>query len=35
MHTSVRNELELKHYELELALFEPELKFTLKKNNGP
>ena len=35
MNTSVRNEPEPKHYELKLALFEPELKLTFKKNNGP
>ena len=33
--SSVRNEPELKHYELKLALFEPELKLSFKKNNGP
>ena len=31
----VRNEPELNHYELKLALFEPELKLTFNKNNGP
>ena len=35
VHTSVRNEPDLKHYELKLALFVSELKLTLKKNNGP
>ena len=33
--SSVRNEPEPKHYELKLALFEPELKLTFNKNNGP
>ena len=34
IYISVRNEPEPKHYELKLALFEPELKLTFKKNNG-
>ena len=33
--SSVRNEPEPKYYELKLALFEPELKLTLKKITVP